>query len=252
MDELNLRGTEFFRLHAIENPSSPQKIVDLGGRMGLTRSSRVLDVGAGTCGPAILLARSYGCALTCVERDQNAVTVARDRIERAGLTDRIRVLQQDGTDFDFDNAGPFDAAMCLGACWIFGSFERTAAQLRAAVVPGGYVALGDTYRPVGVAADAPKTLEQLVERLGNARLELIGLIDSDRSDWDTYETLRLHAMQEWLDDNPDHPLSTRVRDAVPERIAHWLDRRHHAGWAILIGRRRARNGGTGPMLRAQR
>lgn len=36
MDELNLRGTEFFRLHTIENPSSPEKIVNLGRRMGLT------------------------------------------------------------------------------------------------------------------------------------------------------------------------------------------------------------------------
>src|SRR5438067_163749 len=53
--------------HELQNPTSPEKIRLLGERMRLRPGSEVLDVASGKAGPAIVLAESFGCRITCVE-----------------------------------------------------------------------------------------------------------------------------------------------------------------------------------------
>ena len=84
--------------HELQNPTSPEKIRLLGERLGLDRDSHVLDIASGVCGPAVLLAETFGCRLTCVERAPEFVTVARERIASAGLEERIELRMLAGGD----------------------------------------------------------------------------------------------------------------------------------------------------------
>ncbi len=47
-------------LHELQNPTSQEKLVLLGERLGLGPESRVLDIASGRGGPALLLAESSG------------------------------------------------------------------------------------------------------------------------------------------------------------------------------------------------
>ncbi|MFY9577910.1 MAG: hypothetical protein WAQ33_01165, partial [Gaiellaceae bacterium] len=52
------------RDHEIQNPTSPEKIRLLGERLRLGPESHVLDLACGKGGPAVILAREFGCTIT--------------------------------------------------------------------------------------------------------------------------------------------------------------------------------------------
>ena len=54
------------RDHALQNPTSPEKIRRLGERLRLGPESRVLDLACGKAGPALLLAEAFGCRVVGV------------------------------------------------------------------------------------------------------------------------------------------------------------------------------------------
>ncbi len=78
------------------------------------RPLRVLDIGSGICDIPIAVARWAGrrninVRLTCLETSPYAPAIARARIERAGLTDRIQLLRQDV--FTHRPSEPYDCAV---------------------------------------------------------------------------------------------------------------------------------------------
>ena len=73
------------RDHDIQNPTSAEKIRLMGEWLRLGPESRVLDVASGKSGPALILASSFGCRITCVERYEGFVAEARRRVAEAGL-----------------------------------------------------------------------------------------------------------------------------------------------------------------------
>src|SRR5687768_8599136 len=101
------------------NPSSPEKIIRLGERLRLDARTTVLDLCAGTGGPAVLLAHRYGCKVTCVEFHAPFVDHARRRASDAGVAHLLTLIHQDAAEFMAD-PGHFDVAMCLGAAGVLG------------------------------------------------------------------------------------------------------------------------------------
>ena len=119
------------RDHEIQNPTSAEKILLLGERLRLSPDSHVLDVACGKCGPAILLARKFGCAITGIERASEFAAEARERIAASGLADRIEVIEADASRAEIEPAG-YDAAMCLGASFVWADLAGTLPHLRRA------------------------------------------------------------------------------------------------------------------------
>ena len=93
-------------------------------RAGLARARH--RVGQGRPG-AILLAREFGCRITCVERAPEFTAVARERREprRADRGGR------GGREGFPDRAGHYDAALCLGASFACGGLVETLEALEA-------------------------------------------------------------------------------------------------------------------------
>jgi SAM-dependent methyltransferase len=226
--------------HEIQNPTSEEKIRLLGKRLGLGPGSHVLDIASGKGGPALILAEAFGCRLTCVERAPEFVAAARERVAAAGLEDRIEIVEADAAMYKL---GHYDAALCLGASFVYGGLVSTLERLRAAAP---LLAVGEPYwRETPPATDDPKRvaeeewlpLAETIDRAESSGVRVISLIASSEDDWDRYETLHWQALDRWLEANPEHPQADEFRArgaAHRDRYLRW--QRAVIGWAILVCR----------------
>ena len=231
--------------HELMNPTSPEKIRLLGERLGLGPGSHVLDVASGHSVPAILLAEMFGCRLTCVERAPEFLAVARERIAAAGLEDRIELVEADAATYEI---GSYDAALCLGATFVYGGLVPTLERLSRAAPQ---LAVGEPYwrvwplppetgakgEPRRTAEDEFLPLAATVELAESTGVRVVSLIASSEDDRDRYESLHWQALDNWLAQNPDHPQAEEFRAlgaARRDRYLRW--ERSVMGWAIFVCR----------------
>src|SRR4051812_5296572 len=178
------------RDHQIQNPTSADKIRLLGEYLRLGSDSRVLDIACGKCGPAAVLASTFGCHIVGVELRPDFADEARARIAAAGLESLIEVHTADGKDFR-SKQGSWDAALCLGASFVWGTIADAASALAPVVKPGGFVAVGEPYwrrwpLPDAIDDEGYVPLEPTIERFVAANIALTGIIGADDDDWDRY------------------------------------------------------------------
>jgi SAM-dependent methyltransferase len=230
------------RDHELQNPTSPEKIQLLGRRLRLGPDSRVLDLACGKAGPALLLAASFGCRVLGVERAPEFAAEARVRVEAAGVADRIEIVEGDAAAFPLESEA-WDAALCLGASFVWQGLDGTLAALAPAVKPGGHVVVGEPFwrswpLPEGVDDDGYLPLRETVARFEAAGVPLVTLIASSEDDWDTYESLHWRALEDWLSDHPRDPDTVAIRERHEAQRDHYLrHQRALLGWAIFVGRK---------------
>ncbi len=230
--------------HELMNPTSPEKIRLLGERLGLRPDSHVLDIASGSGGPALLLAETFGCRLTCVERAPEFVAIARERTAAAGLGGRIEIVEADAATYEL---GRYDAALCIGATFAYGGLVPTLERLRPAAP---LLAVGEPYwrmwplPPDPFAGGRERTDEsewlpllETVGRLESTGVRVISLIASSQDDWDRYESLHWQTLDEWLTANPGHPQADEFRERGAAQRARYLGwEREAMGWAIFVCR----------------
>jgi len=230
--------------HELQNPTSLEKIRELGERLDLGPDSRVLDIASGKGGPALLLAETFGCRLTCVERAPEFVAAARERTANAGLEDRIEIVEADAATYE---PARYDAALCLGASFAYGGLVPTLERLRTAAP---LLAVGEPYwrewplpanpdlsEEERVAEEEFLPLPETVERAESAGVRVVSLIASSQDDWDRYESLHWLALDEWLAANPDHPQADEFRARGAAHRGRYLAwERAVLGWAIFVCR----------------
>ena len=226
------------RDHELQNPTSVEKILLLGSYLRLNPESRVLDVACGKGGPAAILTSTYGCRITGVEIRAAFADAARERIAAAGLDRLVEIHTADAATLPLEPES-LDAALCIGAAFVWGTIADAAAVLAPAVRPGGYVAIGEPYwrrlpLPAGVDPEGFVSLPETVERLERAGLALTGLIAASEDDWDRYESLHWRAIEEWLADQPDEAIGARHEQRRDDYLRR---RRPLLGWAIFVGRK---------------
>ena len=231
--------------HELQNPTSPEKIRLLGDRMRPDSGSAVLDVASGRGGPAIILAETFGCHITCVESVHEFDEAARRRAHEKGLDKLIEFVHADARHFLPEHEG-YDAAICLGASFIWGGLPGTLAALDPAVRDAGWIAVGEPYwrtwpLPEGAEpeGEAYLPLRDTMERFHEAGLEVVTLIDASLDDWDRYESLHWLAAVEWLAKHADEPDAEEVRILTQRfRDLYLRWQRELLGWAIIVGRKR--------------
>ena len=227
------------RDHDLQNPTSPEKIRQLGELLRLGPGSLVLDVACGMGGPAMLLASTFGCRILGVERSPDFVAWGRERIERTGLADRVEIVEGDARAYPLEPEA-WDAVLCLGATFVFDDLAGTVDALVPSVKPGGCIAVGEPFwkewplpRDVDDLGYLP--IEQTVERFTAPGLALTGLIAASLDDWDRYESLHWRALEEYLADHDDAEIRDRLEREREQYLRH---QRQLLGWGILVGRRR--------------
>lgn len=102
---------------------------------------RVLDVGGGSGGWAVPLARA-GCTVTVVDTSPNALATLRRRAGEAGVMDRITPVQGDADSLgDVVPAASADLVLGHGVLEVVDDTRAVAAALAAAAAPGGAVSV---------------------------------------------------------------------------------------------------------------
>lgn len=231
--------------HALQNPTSEEKLVLLGQRLGLSSESRVLDIASGRGGPAVLLARAFGCSVRGIEVSPDFHAVSLERAAEAGLAERVTFDLADAAGVAHEPES-YDAALCLGASFVYGSLADTVEALAPAVRPGGHVVVGEPYwrrlpLPDGYEdRDDPwTTLEGTVTIFEMSDLPVVSVIASSDDDWDRYETLHWQAVEGWLAENPDDPDASGIRARHEREKRVYLSHgRDVLGWAIFVGWKR--------------
>ena len=232
-------------LHELQNPISPEKLVLLGKRLGLGSDSRVLDIASGRGGPAVLLAETFGCSVRAVEISPDFHAAAVERAASAGVGELLTFELGDGAEAAFEPES-YDAALCLGASFVYGSLADTVDALAPAVRPGGHVVVGEPYwrrlpLPEDYAdrRDPWTTLEGTVTIFETSGLPVVSVIAASEDDWDRYETLHWQAVEAWLDANPDDADASEIRTRhAHHKRAYLRYGRELLGWAIFVGWKR--------------
>ena len=231
--------------HELQNPTSEEKVVTLGKRLALGPESRVLDIASGRGGPAIVLARVFGCAIDGIEIEPAFQEVAVARAEAEGLASLLSFRVDDAAKVDLPEE-TYDAALCLGASFVFGDLAETIARLAPAVKRGGFVVVGEPYwKRLPLPDDYQErellltTLEGTVSVFETEGLPVVSVIASSEDDWDRYETLHWQAVESWLAEHPDDPDAPDIEHRSERYKRTYLRYgRDYLGWAIFVGWKR--------------
>jgi len=230
------------RDHDIQNPTSPDKIRLLGEYLRLTPKSRVLDIACGKGAPARLLAETHRCRILGLEIRPAFAEAARRRVAEAGLTELVEIRTGDASELELE-AGACDAALCLGASFVWGTMADAAAALAPALRRGGFVAIGEPFwrewpLPDTIDDEGYADLPATVERLEHAGFATTGIIAASHDDWDRYESLHWRAVEEWLAEHAEDPGADDFRAQHERHRREYIAfRRALFGWAIFVGRK---------------
>jgi 2-polyprenyl-3-methyl-5-hydroxy-6-metoxy-1,4-benzoquinol methylase len=152
--------------------------VSLGPRM------RALDVGGGTGRLSILLADEVG-SVVVTDPSAGMVQVARERIEAAGLDDRLRAVQADLTTDGID--GTYDVAWSSMALHHVQDLDGLLRSLAGLLAEGGRLAIADLDEDPDGAFHADKVdfdghhgfdRQRLAEQLTRAGFTDVGFVDA--------------------------------------------------------------------------
>lgn len=223
------------------NPTSPDKVIEVGRMLGLAPGVRVVEFGSGYGEVLALWAEEYGITGVGVEVRAKAHERALRKIEQRGLADRITLHLGDGAAFAVEEHS-FDVACCIGATFIWGDFAQALPPLRRAAKPTGRIAVGEPYwrtsqiPPAYAQHHATLLTEtQILEACRAEQLELGGIVRGTEQDWDQYESANWHGVLAWLGENPDHPARDEMlawlHQSQSERLG---SAREFLGWAVYV------------------
>lgn len=218
------------RDHDLHNPTSAEKIRLAGSYLRLGPQATVLDVACGTAGPALILAREFGCRIHGVDISAVFVEAARRRVADAGLDELISVEIADAAQVSEWPA--CDAALCLGAAFVWGHIGDAAAALVQTVRGGGAIAVGEPFwQEAGRDEDGFVDLPRTVARFEASGVDLTGMVAASEDDWDRYKSLQWRAA---VETGGDEVMETHLG----RRDYYLSARRAELGWAIFTGRAR--------------
>jgi demethylmenaquinone methyltransferase / 2-methoxy-6-polyprenyl-1,4-benzoquinol methylase len=111
----------------------------LVSRIDAGPDSRVLDVATGTAAVAIELVRRNGCTVVGIDQSPDMLGTGRARVERAGLGNRIELVEGRAESLPFEDAS-FDALTFTYVLRYVDDPAATLAELARVVKPGGTIA----------------------------------------------------------------------------------------------------------------
>jgi SAM-dependent methyltransferase len=138
------------------------------GRLSLTTSSRLLDVGCGPCGPLVFAVKATGCMGTGLDVSASAIRSGRARASAVGVQDRVTLLEADlNLPISFDGSS-FEAAISLDVVVHLRNRQAFFHEIARLLVPTGRFLLTDA----GVIT-GPISNEEVERRSGNGYMQFV-------------------------------------------------------------------------------
>lgn len=115
------------------------KLTRICEKLQLSADDHLLEVGTGWGGLAIFAARNYGCRVTTTTISDAQLAYAREQVRKAGLEDRITLLDKDYRllEGQFDKIVSVEMIEAVGRRYLSGYFRKLNALLK----PGGMLML---------------------------------------------------------------------------------------------------------------
>lgn len=229
------------RYMEIVNPSTPEKILTVGEILGVGRHSRIIDFGCGYGEVLALWAERLGISGIGIDIREHACERARSKMIKRALADRIEIVCGNGRDYPFEKHG-FDAALCIGASFIWGGYRQTIQAMKEAIHTGGKLVIGEPY---WLKEDVPQeytknvgtvhTEYELLQITREEGFDLEYVVRASHDDWDRYEAGNWYGLIRWIEENPDHPERQDVIDHLHKIQEEYLRYgREYLGWAMYI------------------
>jgi len=232
------------RYHRLVNPISPEKVLEIGEVAGMSEGTSVIEFGSSRAEVLALWAKHLGIRGTGIEVRKDSNDHGIRRIEELGLADRVDLINEDGSQYSFEE-GSYDMAAAIGSTFIWGGFASALDALKKAVKPGGYILIGEPYwihdnvQPESVMGSHRDhefhTERGLLDIVRNSGHTIKYLVRSSHDDWDCYQGNNWRSLIEWLSENPSHPERSEVIDFLLKMQDDYLSHgREHIGWAIYL------------------
>lgn len=95
-------------------------------QMNLKKNDHVLEIGSGWGGNAIHMAKNYGCYVTSVTISEEQCKLARERVEKEGLSDKVNIILQDYRYLEgqFDKIVSIEMLEAVGANFYDAYFKK--------------------------------------------------------------------------------------------------------------------------------
>ncbi len=112
--------------------ASTRKLDAICRKLQLRPSDRVIEIGTGWGGFALHAARHWGCHVTTTTISQEQHALATQRVQQAGLQDRITVLLQDYRDLahTYDKLVSIEMVEAIGAPYLEAYFDKLGRLLK--------------------------------------------------------------------------------------------------------------------------
>lgn len=207
----------------VANPVTMNAIRAMISRTRLSAGALALDVGAGTGGVSVALARDFGLTVKAIERDPDMVAMIQDLSTAAGIDTQITAVSE-GSATALKRLGPADLIVALGATEPVGPGVRAANDLfrvlASHLTSPGWLLWGDlTWK-----GEPPPPLRQVIGATGDYAthegwqeaatvngLDIVAAEITPDADWDAYFAGADARVRDWLASNPDHPATPSVR-----------------------------------------
>jgi SAM-dependent methyltransferase len=124
-----------------------------GEQLRLEGSARVLEIGCGSGGPALHLARATGCELVGVDVHEDGVANATRLAREAGLDARVSFVCADASGALPFASGSFDALLCVDAVNHLPDRARVFSEWARVLAPGGRVLFTDPITVTGALSN---------------------------------------------------------------------------------------------------
>ncbi|MFC2049851.1 class I SAM-dependent methyltransferase [Chloroflexota bacterium] len=132
---------------------------------------RILDIGCGSGMPTMELARLSNGEVVGLDIDQDALDMLRGSIERAGLSDRVKVINRSLLDMEFPEES-FDIIWSEGSIFVIG-FEKGLREWKRLLKPDGFM----------MVHDERGNIEEKLEQISSCGYELVGYFELDTDTW---------------------------------------------------------------------
>lgn len=235
--------------HRIINPLSADKLRQLGEALFIRGGSTMLDLGSGKGEMLCTWARDHKIRGVGVDISSVFTAKARARSAELGVADRVRFIHADASGFVAPES--VDIAACLGATWIGGDVPGTIELLQKSLKPDGTMLIGHPYwlanppsQEAVIACGAEQEsdwlpLHELIEQMHSLDYDVIEMMLADQHSWDRYVAAQWRNIREFIDRNPDDPLTPDFREELrTSPVLHTQYQREYLGWGVFALKKR--------------
>jgi len=132
---------------------------------------RILDVGCGSGVPTMELARLSNGEITGMDINEELLDVLRRKIEKAGVSDRVKVIKCSIFDMEFPDES-FDIIWSEGSIYVIG-FEQGLQEWKRFLKPNGFM----------VVHDEKGNVTEKMKQISSCGYELLGYFELDKDKW---------------------------------------------------------------------